>query len=220
MQHFATDTFLQPTLIEHALHWRQATKQFDPAKIIADNKFDLLLESLRLAPSSLNMQPWKFIVVKNKTVRRKIFRLSLNQKQILDASHLVLLCNRRTVNAAYFNRIVAQEKNIRKGVSDLEAARPFALALIESKTPEELREWMAQQVYIALGFLLFSSSLMHIDACPIEAFDHSKLDTLLDLHKKGIESRVLVVLGHRTDEAAHEPSLKIRREREDVLITV
>ncbi|PJB89605.1 NAD(P)H-dependent oxidoreductase, partial [Candidatus Roizmanbacteria bacterium CG_4_9_14_0_8_um_filter_34_12] len=50
-------------MIINNLLWRYATKKFDPKKIVGEKDLDQLLESLRLSPSSLGLQPWKFIVV-------------------------------------------------------------------------------------------------------------------------------------------------------------
>lgn len=40
------------------LQERHTTKKYDASRKISDADFDLLLESLRLAPSSVNSQPW------------------------------------------------------------------------------------------------------------------------------------------------------------------
>ena len=60
------------TLIEQQLSWRYATKRFDPTKKISSTDWHTLEESLRLAPSSFGLQPWKFIVVKNPEVRKQL----------------------------------------------------------------------------------------------------------------------------------------------------
>lgn len=47
-------------LINKALNWRYATKVFDASKTISEQDFNVIIESLRLAPSSYGLQPWKF----------------------------------------------------------------------------------------------------------------------------------------------------------------
>lgn len=44
------------------LQERHTTKKYDASRKISDADFDLLLESLRLAPSSVNSQPWEFFI--------------------------------------------------------------------------------------------------------------------------------------------------------------
>lgn len=80
-------------MLLHALHWRYATKIFDPAEKVPDDKMEVLLEALRLSPSSFGLQPWKFVVVKSKSIRRTLKKYSLHQPQLTDASHLIVLCS-------------------------------------------------------------------------------------------------------------------------------
>ena len=56
----------------NVLKYRFATKQFDASKIISDDVFNALLESARLAPTSMGFEPWKMIVVQDKDVRNKL----------------------------------------------------------------------------------------------------------------------------------------------------
>ena len=219
MQQIISETGFKPLYIENALRWRNAARIFDPYRIIPDDKFELLLEALRLSPSSMNLQPWKFIIVKNKTVRQQIQRLAMNQPAITEASHLLILCSLKTVDGGYFDRLVQLEK-LNSGQSALESFKPVAMSFIESKSKEELKEWLAQQVYIALGFLLCSCALMHVDSCPIEGFDHAKVNKLLDLHKQGMESRVAVALGYRPVQQGDARTKKIRWPKEEVITTI
>jgi nitroreductase / dihydropteridine reductase len=211
---------LNPLLIEHALHWRYATKVFDKQKKVPEDQFELLLESLRLAPSSIGLQPWKFVVVKRLAFRKEMMQLSVQQAQMTDASHLIVLCSLQNINEDYIDRLIQLEKAKNSGRSALEEFKPLTLSFIKSKSTTQLREWLAEQVYIALGFLLSACALLHIDACPIEAFDHGKVNKLLELHKLGIQSRVAVAIGYRSENDPYASRKKVRWPIEDVVITV
>ena len=93
--------------ITEALNWRYATKKFSSKKIVAKD-LGTLKESLRLAPSSFGLQPWKFIIVENKDLREKLKTASWNQGQVTDASHLFVLCARTEIT----------EKDIKKYIED------------------------------------------------------------------------------------------------------
>jgi nitroreductase len=218
MEHILTETGIRPILIENALHWRYATKLFDEHEKIPEDKFELLMESLRLSPSSIGLQPWKFVIVKKKAIRKELFHLSMQQSQMVDASHLILLCSLKTINASYINKLIELDKQENEGDSHLEDFKAYAMSFIESKSKEELKEWMTQQVYIALGFLLSTCAMLHVDACPMEAFDHSKANKLLNLSKYGAESRIAVAIGYRSDKDEYAKRKKMRWESEDVFI--
>ena len=54
------------------LHWRYATKKFDPTKPIVDDDWAALEQSLVLAPSSIGLQPWKFVVVTDPDTKSRL----------------------------------------------------------------------------------------------------------------------------------------------------
>ena len=56
---------------EH-LHWRYATKKFDSKKVIPQPVLESVLEALRLSPSSFGLQPWKFLIIRDLELRKKI----------------------------------------------------------------------------------------------------------------------------------------------------
>lgn len=101
---------IKKELVESALYWRYATKVFDKHKIIPEDKLELLLEALRLSPSSIDIQPWKFLLIKNETVRKELVELSMDQHQLADASHLLLLCSLDKVDAGYLDRMIKKRK--------------------------------------------------------------------------------------------------------------
>lgn len=69
---------------------RYATKQFDGRKLPAE-KVEELLELIRVAPSSFNIQPWKVVVVHDQKIKEKLLPLSWNQQQITSCSFFVLI---------------------------------------------------------------------------------------------------------------------------------
>src|SRR4051812_16590220 len=93
--------------ILEALNWRYAVKTFDASKKVAEEDVQTILESGRLAPSSIGLEPWKFIVVKNDELRKKIRAVGYDQSKITDASHLVIVAH-RTDGAALPGELIAR----------------------------------------------------------------------------------------------------------------
>ncbi len=214
-------SIIRATVLLEALNWRYATKIFDKTQKLTEEELNTLLEVLRLAPSSIGLQPWKFVIIRNEQIRNRVKAFSLDQSQITDASHLLLLCAFNDMDASHIDKLIAYEKSLSKnGRSMYESFRSHAIAYIETMPKEQLKEWMAQQVYIALGFLLSACAVLNIDACPIEAFDRDKVNNLLGLDKYGINCRTLVALGHRSANDLHAQDKKIRFQPADVFITI
>lgn len=204
-----------------ALHWRYATKQFDPQRKLTPEQLHILTESARLSPSSYGLQPWKFVVVSNAEVRQQLRAHAYDQPQITDASHLIVLCSLDTLTVDYVRHFVdevaAQRNTPREQLMDYEQ---MLVDFVTSLTPEEARAWMQKQVYIALGTLLTAAAVEQIDACPMEGFEPEKFDEVLQLHQYGARSAVLCALGFRMPADSAAQRQKVRLPNEETLLSV
>lgn len=201
------------------LNWRYATKRFDPNKKIPPATFATLLEALRLSPSSYGLQMWKAIVVENPELRKKLQKVSWNQSQIVDASHLVILAAKTNVGNRDVEALIQRIAEVR-GVP--EASLADYKAMMEGSLAAQrtiLHIWAAKQAYIALGNLLTSAALLGIDACPMEGFEAAAYDQILDLPTKHLTATVVATLGYRAADDHYAQSKKVRLAPEDVFIT-
>lgn len=81
------------------LHWRYATKHFDPTRKVSDTDLDTILEAIRMTPTSFGLQPYHFYVVSNQDIKDKIQAASWNQPQIGSSSHLLVFTARTDLMA-------------------------------------------------------------------------------------------------------------------------
>ena len=91
---------MNPTELLQCLNWRYATKVFDADKTIDTETWDAIEHSLVLTPSSFGLQPWKFISITDPEVKQSLLAHSWNQTQVVDCSHMVVLCAKAKVNKA------------------------------------------------------------------------------------------------------------------------
>lgn len=204
-----------------SLEWRYATKKFDPTKKLSKEQLDTILESMRLTASSYGLQPWKFVVVKNPEVREKLKAAAWNQSQVTEASDFVVLCVRTDVDASYVDAYMKRISEIRSiPTENLAGFADMIKGTINGRTPEQVVEWSTRQVYIALGTALLSSAEAHIDACPMEGFDSSAFDTILDLPAKNLSSKVCLALGFRADSDDMAGLSKVRFDTSDVIVEI
>lgn len=202
-----------------ALNWRYAVKTFDSEKKLSKEQLDTLLESLRLTASSFGLQPWKFIVVENKELREKLKEHAWNQSQVVDASHLIVLCNKTTIDETYVTKYIektAKERNI--STDNLQGFKDMMLGTIKNRSQDEIAAWNKNQVYIALGNLLTVCAIENIDACPMEGFDATKFNEILDLKKEGLNAAVLCPVGFRSEEDDSAKRAKVRFDTDDIII--
>lgn len=210
------------TLIEQQLSWRYATKRFDPTKKISEKDWHTLEESLRLAPSSFGLQPWKFIVVKNPEVRKQLQPLSWNQPQLVEASHLVVIAAKKEVTHTDVDGFLSSISETRGvPVAALQEyggmMKGFLDALAQQGTCEH---WSTRQAYLALGMLLSTAAVLKIDACPLEGINPVAYDEVLNLNQSGYSTKVACALGYRSAEDASASYTKVRYDRAKVMLDV
>lgn len=201
---------------------RYATKAFDSSKKISDADLADLLDALTYSPSSYGLQPWHFVVVTDPAVRTELRPHSWDQSQITDASHLIVLCAKTDMDAAYIEKYVESIMRARSlDASAVEGYKAMMLTnVLSGKTDEERKQWMEKQVYIALGFLMSACMTKGIDSCPMEGFDRAAYDRILGLRSRGFEPVVLCPIGYRSAEDGYAALPKVRFDADELFETV
>lgn len=151
---------------------RYSTKKYNADKIIPQEKIEDLKEILRLSPSSINIQPWKFTFVQNPEIKAQLAAVSMhNTEKINQAQLLVVFSVADNLDA--FQKIVDTE---------LPKARTDWYNQIKANTPEaDLKIWLAKQVYIALGVGLTASVALGLDSTPMEGIESDKYQQILKM---------------------------------------
>ncbi len=199
------------------LNWRYATKKFNPEIKISTGDFDTICESLRLVPSSYGLQPVKYIVVNDKSMREKLLPLAYNQPQITAASHLIVICSYRNISPNMVGEhlsLMSETRNI--PLEDLSKFGENMDASFAKLSAEELCEWTAKQAYISLGHIMHTCANLRIDATPMEGFNKTSFDEALDLTSKNLQSVLLLAVGYRSSEDNLARLAKVRKSTEDL----
>lgn len=203
------------------LKWRYATKAFDPTKKVSDADWEVLEESLTLAPSSYGLQPYKFIVVEDPAVREKLKAAAWGQSQLTDASHLVVLAYKKVLTDADVERYVDRIVEVRGGSRELLADYENLMKGSAKKAVDEgyIETWNSRQAYIALGFLLETAALLGIDATPMEGFDAGQFNEILGL--TDYSAVAICPVGYRNAEGDWlAPLPKVRFPKEELIVRV
>ena len=202
------------------LRWRYATKKFDAARIIPESEWLALEETLVLTPSSYGLQPWKFVVVTNPQLREQLVPHSWGQRQVAEASHLVVFAIKQDLGLTEIERFVQRVADVRGVPVDTLAGfqRMMAKNLVPPPAGLHIDEWATRQVYIALGNFMTAAAMVGIDTCPMEGIQPQKYDEVLRLNELGYRTVVACPAGYRApdDKSAAHP--KVRFHRDDVVL--
>ena len=201
---------------------RYTTKHYSGKKISREKLQDLL-EILRLSPSSVNSQTWKFILISDQQAREKMAQVvaDFNKERITKASDVIVFAVPEKISEEHLQKVLAKEiadgryKDM-KISGALDAGRRHFVGLHTHSVADTLA-WETAQAYIALGFLLFAAAGMGIDSTALEGIDFDKLDELLDLKSQGLRSVVAVSLGYRAPDDSNASRPKSRLELTDLL---
>ena len=156
---------------------RHTAKAFDPNQKIPAETIEKLRILLRNAPSSVNSQPWHFLIASTPAGRARIAKatqgsFAYNEPKVRNASHVVVLCARKTLDDAHLSAVLGQEQvdgrfATPEAMATQDKSRRFYVGLHQTGLKDE-RYWIERQVYLALGTLLLGAGSLQIDACPME----------------------------------------------------
>jgi len=202
-----------------ALEWRYAVKKFDATKQLNEQKVTMLKNAFNLTATSYGLQPVKLLVICDKSVQKKLKAAAFNQAQVEDASHVLIFCVEKEIDAEYIRNYFNRVKEIRKTPEDiLEPFQNFLIDDFEKKSKEDIYNWATNQAYLAMGNMLTVCALGEIDACPMEGFSTTEYDAILDLKSKNLQSVLIMPVGYRAEDDFMAELKKVRKPLEDSVI--
>jgi len=205
----------------NSLEWRYATKKFDPSKKLSDQQIETLKKAFNLTPTSFGLQPLKMIVICNKELQEKFVEPSFFQRQVADASHLLILCIEKDTTSKDINTYFDMEKEIRGLDEEVIAGfRKQVVDMYKNKTIEEKQQSAIYQTYIALGNLMTVCAIEKIDSCPMEGFIPSKIDEILNLNKLNLKSVLMLPVGFRAKDDIMTEMIKVRKPLDEMVIEI
>lgn len=206
--------------ILETLEWRYASKRMNGQRVPAE-KVETILEAIRLAPTSMGLQPFSVLVIEDEELKKQIRAVAMNQPQIEESSHLLVFAAWDDLTPAHINEFISHTASVRNMPEEaLADFKNSLLGMAASRTKEENFNWAARQAYIAFGTGLVAAATEKVDATPMEGFDSAALDKLLQLNEKGLRSVTLMPLGYRDADNDWLVSLpKVRREKEKLFLT-
>ena len=204
---------------------RYTTKAYDPSKKIPQQQFDRLIQILRLAPSSINIQPWHFFIIENDQAKQRISKslvgkYAYNAPKILDSSHSILFCTKADITENHLTNLLNQDDQSGrfKDQTAKQAQQDARTGYVNFYRNEkgDIQRWAENQTFIALGQTLLAAGIEGIDATPIGGFDEQIISEELGLAEKGLIPSVLLALGYRSEQDFNAKLPKSRLNQDDI----
>ena len=170
-----------------AIRDRRAVKHFDAAYEISAQDEQTLKELLRTAPTSFNMQNWRFLIVKDKEQRKKLREAAWGQAQVEEASLLFIIC---ADLHAWRDRPERYWENAPQEVAEylVGAMEPFYAHKKWQQRDEAMRS-----VGIAAQTLMIAAKGMGYDSCPMIGFDELQVADIINLPENYVVGMIVTV---------------------------
>ena len=202
--------------IIESLNWRYATKKFDSNRKLSKNQVNTLKNAFNLTASSYGLQPIKLIVISNQEIKNNLLESSLNQQQVIQCSHLLVICVETDIDESYIELYFKRVVDIRKtSPKVLESFKNSIINEFNDMSNTSIINWSINQAYLALGNLMTVCSVEEIDSCPMEGFLPEKYDEILDLKTKNLKSVLVMPVGYRSVDDQFSSFKKVRKNIND-----
>ena len=199
---------LGPDAILDGLRWRYATKNFDTKQTVSDEDLETILEAIRLAPTSMGLQPFHVTVVADAGVKAAVREAAYKQGQVTSASQVLVFSAKPDVREHAEKLWAAARKNGAPEENIATMRKYYTLGRLRAALTFSRQSWAARQAYIPLGFAIMTAAQLGIDACPMEGFSSSKVAKILGL-SGGLRPVALLAIGYRSPTDNVRPKYRL-----------
>ncbi len=208
------------------LSWRHTVKKYDPSRKISQQDLNILYEAMRLSASSINSQPWKFIVIESEAARTRLsntfkHKFQFNQPHVFDSSQIILFAYNPSYNRDDYTVVVdLGVKDGRTKPENREAAfGSFVFAELNTDENGNTGAWTKAQLYIALGNTLHTLARLKIEATPMEGIDTDLVNEEFKEALGGYQCDVALAIGYGHPQDDFNAALpKSRKRLENIFV--
>jgi nitroreductase len=159
-----------PLSVPEAVVNRRATRQFDPDRPRTDDILSQIGHLATFAPSGFNLQPWRFLIVRDARNRKKLRECAFNQPKITAAPAVVIVLGYHHPHRSHLDAMV--QIQLDQGAIDPEMAAEFRARA--TRTMERVRDyslWATPSTMLTTATLMLATESLGVASAPMEGFD-------------------------------------------------
>jgi nitroreductase len=181
--------------LSQAIKERRATPSFEDVPIHQADLEKIIRAGLE-APSGYNLQPWRFVVVRDREQKKKLRQAAFGQSKVEEASAVIVACGdpqgwkdgdleeMLRIRVKHGFNDPAEQERVRAAVTGFLGSPPGEAAGL--KPTFDL--WANRHTMIAFTTMMWAAETMGYDTAPMEGFMEEQVKALLK-----IPARVRVV---------------------------
>jgi nitroreductase len=158
-----------------AIRERRAVKHYDPAFEMPEEDKNKILDCAQQAPTSFNIQNWRFVLIENPEMKQKVREAAWDQVHVTDASMTFVMCadlkSWDKDPARYWKDAPEEARNI---------LVPMIKPFYEGKETLQRDEAM-RSIGIAAQTIMLAAKSLGYDSCPMIGFDADKVAEIINL---------------------------------------
>ncbi|MDY6780455.1 MAG: nitroreductase family protein [Halobacteria archaeon] len=191
---------------------RRSVHDYDDGEV-TDEELRKIFDAVRWAPSSYNLQPWEFLVVRDDEGQERLKECAYGQEHVTEASAAIVVFGNLD-RGAHAEEVFSDMAE--KGYRDEESAEEM-IERMEEEDPEGNEEWAMQSTIMAAMTLMYAAWEIGLATCPMGGWDGDMINEEFDV-PENYYPVLMLTLGH-PDEDGDELSRerKWRRDAEDMV---
>jgi nitroreductase len=147
---------------------RRATKHFTDEDV-PEEYLNAILKLGGQAPSGYNLQPWRFIVVREEENRKRLQSVAYNQPKVAEAP-VVIICLGMKEEWKESAPEVFRE-GAERGAGNLDKWEQSLQGAIKALSGQPMQAWVTRQTMIAVTTVMLAAEAYGFDTAPMEGFD-------------------------------------------------
>ena len=200
---------MQKEAFSKIINQRYSCREFKE-NLLKREDLEYILEAGRLSPSSLGLEPWKFLVVQDSNKKEEISKIANYQGHVKKCGAIIIILARLDFEEYFIPKLQARgmkEEELQKRIN---LYKPF----IENMNEDEKLHYAKEQTYLALGNLANAACAIGLGSCIVGGFDSKALDCYLKLDTTKERSSIMLIVGEYENKAI---SQKVRFSKEEVI---
>jgi len=192
---------MQPTVnLKAAIEQRRAARSFRPDPIPEAVLEEVFRLGLR-APSGYNLQPWRFVAVREQENKDKLKAAAFNQRQVGEAPVVLICCGDRRVKEKDYIESVLQLGKAEGAVNEdyADYIRSAVPQLFENKSSfDSLEAWTNRHTMLAVAHLMIVAKSFGVDTCPMEGFSSTQVKEAFNIPAE-VDVCCLLAMGYAAE---------------------
>lgn len=184
---------------EQVMEARHSVRKYDPSAVIPQEDLNEILRLAAKAPSSWNLQHWRFLVVTDQAVKEKLLPIANGQQQVVDASATIIILG--DLEADKSARPI-YDAAVANGFMD-QRVRDILIGQIEGaydSNPQFVRDEAVRNSSFAAMQLMLAAKAKGYDTCPMGGYNRDALIEALNIPPRYLPT-LMISIGKAKVEA-------------------